>query len=223
MWNSETLEELQARDFGDVSAASAKRLEEMVLKVSKGMNITEQWTMYPKGQAKTVHMNVGAIRMSADDDHPSLLCEGIPLLKEELVQQTLRGVEMLRHLPMAVCQFDMSGQVMFQNPEATLKDHVTEEEHKESDDTSANTTDDDNRSTTSATTTSAASTASTSTAIAGALLNRFVDPEVGKRLLKTMQSTDEHDIEAMIYTRKGKKWSAIKVRRGKDPGKRPPH
>merc|ERR1712238_144057 len=35
-------------------------------------------------------------------------------------QEILRGVEIIRHLPMAVCQFDMKGRVMFQNPAAYL-------------------------------------------------------------------------------------------------------
>jgi hypothetical protein len=48
----------------------------------------------------------------------SMMVEALPLVKEELDHESLRGVEMLRHLPMAVCQFDLDGNVMYQNPEA---------------------------------------------------------------------------------------------------------
>ena len=102
LWNAGSVEELQNRDFSEISAASARRMDDAMERIQEGRLWETQWTMYPKGQAKTVHMNVSGIRLSEDDDHPSLMCEGIPLVKEELVNETLRGVEMLRHLPMAV-------------------------------------------------------------------------------------------------------------------------
>jgi len=53
-----------------------------------------------------------------------------------LNQEILRGVEIIRHLPMAVCQFDMKGRVMFQNPAAylPLSDDDEEKEIEESED-----------------------------------------------------------------------------------------
>jgi len=125
IWNAASLVELQERDFSDVSPASAKRMEEFMWHLGQGRHISEQWTMYPKGQAKTVHMNVSGCRLSPEDDHFSLVCEGIPLLNTDLLNENLRGVEMLRHLPMAVCQFDLQGKVMFQNPEACLVQNST--------------------------------------------------------------------------------------------------
>ncbi|CAB9503763.1 Peroxide stress-activated histidine kinase mak2 (Partial), partial [Seminavis robusta] len=181
--------------------------------------------------------NVSGVRLSQDDDHKSLLCEGIPLVKEELVNESLRSMEMLRHLPMAVCQFDMEGKVMFQNPEAVLWKHSSnnnsnnnnppgggDQESKEDDmtdtiDGSATEIDDDNRSTTSTTTSSSGSTANAAAKkMAGNLLNRFVDPNIGKQLLQQIQtSTEQCDMEAMLNTKKGPRWSAIQVRKVKDP------
>lgn len=47
-----------------------------------------------------------------------------------LNQEILRGVEIIRHLPIAVCQFDMKGRLMFQNPAAYLPP-LDDEEEKE--------------------------------------------------------------------------------------------
>lgn len=134
MWKAESLQELQERSFQEISDASAKRMREYLRKFERGVvNIPDQWTNYPAGKPKTVHMNVTYIQFKGDCDcrdengsenghvhkrHDCVMCEGIPLVQEDLLNENLRGVEMLRHLPMAVCQFDLQGNVMFENPEA---------------------------------------------------------------------------------------------------------
>ena len=120
MWNATSLEELQSRSFADLSVAMVKMSERIQLQIEAGQNVPETWTLYPKGQAKVVHMNISAITLSHEEDHCSMFFEGIPYVKEELVNDNLRGVEMIRHLPISVCQFDMEGHVMFQNPEAAI-------------------------------------------------------------------------------------------------------
>jgi len=126
LFNAATVSELQQRDFSVISAAAAQRMDDFLVQIAQGRNVSDQWTLYPKGEAKTVHMNVSGVRIVDNDDndnndnHMSLLCEGLPLVRQDLLNNNLRGVEMLRHLPMAVCQFDMNGQPMFQNPEASL-------------------------------------------------------------------------------------------------------
>jgi len=57
-----------------------------------------------------------------------MLIEATPaLLKDELQPEMLRGLEILRHIPVPVlCQFDMNGNIMFQNPEATLNDDIAD-------------------------------------------------------------------------------------------------
>jgi len=120
MWNASSLDELLARNYADMSPATCKRLEDTLAVCEQGQSMTDQWTLFPKGQPVTVQLHASGMRMSADESHVCIIFEGIPLLNKELVHETLRGVEMLRHLPMAVCQFDMDGNVMFQNPEASL-------------------------------------------------------------------------------------------------------
>ncbi|KAG7351556.1 sensor histidine kinase [Nitzschia inconspicua] len=139
MWDATSLEELQHRNFHDISDAASKRMQDYHLQFDRGIhNFFEQYTLYPKGVAKTVHMNVSGVRFRTKtcnnknnnnkdgnptitvDDHFSIFCEGIPLVEQELLNENLRGLEMLRHLPIAVCQFDIDGKVMFQNPQASM-------------------------------------------------------------------------------------------------------
>lgn len=162
------------------------------------------------------------------------MCEGVPLVKEELLQANLRGVEMIRHLPMAVCQFDMEGKLMFQNPEASMiqktspsTDQPSHRPEKPAEIDTDKGMDDSNHSKSSLN----ESFRSESTGDErnpklvsnltpdGHLLQRFVDPNVGRAILAEIQSPEKNkvDLEAMINTRKGAKWSAIQLRKGKDP------
>ncbi len=250
MWNADTLDELQRRSFQDISSASSKRMEEYLIQFDRGMNVTDQWTNYPNGKATTCHMNVSGIKFSEDEDHMCIMCEGVPLVKEELLQANLRGVEMIRHLPMAVCQFDMEGKLMFQNPEASMiqqnaqtnsaanasiNSHPTHGNDESKDELDGDGgLDDTNHSKGSlmdsfrseSTSESCSrgnhdrnSKPATATNQVGHLLQRFVDAEVGREVLAEIQSPDKNkiDMEAMINTRKGAKWSAIQLRKGKDP------
>jgi signal transduction histidine kinase/ActR/RegA family two-component response regulator len=256
MWNAQTLEELQMRSFQDISEASAKRMEEYLIQFARGMNVTDQWTNYPNGKATTCHMNVSGIKFSQEEDHFCVMCEGVPLVKEELLHDNLRGVEMIRHLPMAVCQFDMEGKLMFQNPEASMtttsgataagtssssllssssqhrhqQQHCREEECKQDPTESAAVGESHSHHTRTPSTPAAddfdRSTRSSSTndskrggKAPGSLLQRFADPDVGRQVLSEIQSQslDKIDMEAMIKTRMGCKWSAIQLRKGKDP------
>lgn len=120
IWNASSLQELRSRDFKDMSEATALRLQEYQCKFQRGQIVTDQWTLYPKGQPKPIHVSCSGIRFQRNEPNPSMLVEGIPLVKDDVLNESLRGVEMLRHLPIPVCQFDMTGKVLFQNPEAVL-------------------------------------------------------------------------------------------------------
>ena len=49
------------------------------------------------------------------------------------------------------------------------------------------------------------------------MLHRFMDVEVGRRVLKEIQTQEQVDLEAMLHTQKGPRWSAVQLRRSKDP------
>ena len=152
LWNSSSLEELLARDFTNMSSATAKRLEETVMRCQNGQHVVDQWTYYPKGQAKTVDVTLSGIRLQGDRSISStsssssekggnlpymcLLNEGVAIVQEDLDHEVLRGVEMLRHLPISICQFDMEGDIMFQNPEACLlEDESTQQDQQQQEET----------------------------------------------------------------------------------------
>lgn len=227
MWSADSLQELQERNFSQVSQAAAQRMEDFVVKIKMGLNLSEQWTMYPKGKATTVHMNVSAIRLSHDEDHVSLLCEGIPVMNEDLVRKNIRGVEMLRHLPLAVCQFDMKGNCVFENPAATLSGvpaataaataSSKHDEIKMKDPPDQSESGSHDGSTQSAGSSPSSSSSSSLQLQGRGLLERFVDQSVGRSLLMRAQSCPRCDIEAMLHTSKdGPQLFAIQIRKAQD-------
>jgi hypothetical protein len=56
----------------------------------------------------------------AEDDDSEEEEEDEDHYRDVVTEDTLRGVEIIRHLPIAVCQFDLDGQLMFQNPAAFM-------------------------------------------------------------------------------------------------------
>mmetsp|Transcript_21303 Transcript_21303/g.37466 ORF Transcript_21303/g.37466 Transcript_21303/m.37466 type:complete len:973 (-) Transcript_21303:122-3040(-) len=318
LWNAPDVEEFCSRDMTDMSASAIARSQKSQRRIVQGQAVREQWTFYPKGQARTVRLTITAVRWTAQDDQCSMLCVAesslsssssssscsLPAaattpristitasrghdegsLEEEeketqrqhqpqescngnssgcnttnchnvdhenegkeqedlfddgygqedvintnynspLDQESLRVAEIIRHLPTAVCQFDLNGQVMFENPAAYLPDedfrqegeHKEEEKHHDDDD------DDDflygrDRSS------EGALLSTSNNNSRGSLLHRFVDQKVATEVLLTLKETSETsfatiNMEAELYTsQKGKtQWSAIQLRKTLDP------
>jgi len=123
LWDAPDVEEFCSRDRKNAgfSAATIKKLEQIQNEIEQGRSVTVQWTLYPKGVAVTVDITATAIRLDCDEDgHHCMLMQAVAVDKERLEAHSLRGMEMLRHLPMAVCQFDMSGNIMYQNQWAEM-------------------------------------------------------------------------------------------------------
>ena len=111
----------------DMSEASVLRLQSYQNQFRRqGQTIEDVWTFYPHNDAKTCRIVASGIRTCPTQRNPSMLVEGLPVEKESanfLLQsnpELLRGVEMFRHLPMPVCQFDTEGRCMYQDPDAML-------------------------------------------------------------------------------------------------------
>lgn len=203
LWSAKSLEELLKRDFStDMSESTKHRLDDCLFKFSSDENcvIKEQWTFYPNQQGpKTVDTRCKGI--SIEEGRLAMLLHGtIKETTSETEQQALRSVEMLRHLPVAVCLMDIDGNVKEQNPEALSVfgsiDNTTTtiaKENKE-DRTGDNGSEDT------------------------AFVKRFVDKELGQRVLKEARSGKEvHRLEALQNTVLGPRWSAVQVRQTKDP------
>lgn len=208
LWNASSLQDLLDRDFRTgMSEATITRLATYLVQFEQGQQMIDQWTFYPKGEAKTVKIVASGIRLSADESKPSMLVEAFPLLKGDLDAETLRGVEMLRHLPVPVCQFDMTGKIMFQNPEATV--YRGEDGEDESSDSQGTTPQD--------------SPSSQNSVNTNDFCDRFVERKVGEEALHKMQRKKDHgdeitmNFQANLRTRLGTRWCAILLRRTTDP------
>mmetsp|Transcript_8451 Transcript_8451/g.9702 ORF Transcript_8451/g.9702 Transcript_8451/m.9702 type:complete len:971 (+) Transcript_8451:2-2914(+) len=123
-------------------------------------------------------------------------------------QEILRGVEIIRHLPMAVCQFDMKGRVMFQNPAAYLPplddDEMDEEEEKEDDTESlmdGMDTDDESEfyDQLFEQQYSGVQTLSSNNS-KGNFLDRFVNKKVARELLQSLQDEPEQQLPSSVLS-----------------------
>lgn len=117
LWRAEDLPSLLARDLREgLSEASVQRLADHIQRAERGERVVDQWTIYPGGVPVPLIVRTSPIHI--DDGRLALLTEGTPEEEPFGDRASLRGIEALRHLPVAVCQFDHGGQVVFQNPEA---------------------------------------------------------------------------------------------------------
>ncbi|KAG7347713.1 histidine kinase, DNA gyrase B-, and HSP90-like ATPase [Nitzschia inconspicua] len=223
LWNAKSLEELQNRSFQDMSLSTLTRLKEYQLKFNQGQRVIDQWTLYPLGTAKHLQLYCSGIRLDPRERSPSMLVEGVSFVtgvEDELMKGTLRGVEMLRHLPLPVCQFDLEGKVIFQNPAAIVIEKVHAEDGSQSLEMGYSS----NSSASSETAMDFTSTLPESQSKVrrqrnGDFVNRFVDPSLGQQILHKIQSDDEAavDLRAQIHTNNGPRWSAIQLRKTVDP------
>ena len=187
LWQAPDLPSLLARDFAsDMSEATERRLHEYVRRFQRGdTHIRDRWTYYPKNGTAgkvTANLSLSPIHIGPDN-HIAMINEcDLGSLRQEIDQTSLRGVEMLRHLPVAVSQFDIEGRLMDQNPEALdlfggLEDCIVEADEEDSladpqqekQDTSA-------------------------------FVCRFVDRQLGKEVLLAVQRGDDYKVEAQQYT-----------------------
>lgn len=193
MWNADSLESLIERDFAsDMSEASEQRMLNYLRRFEKGERARESWTMYPNGVRTTTKETCSGIHI--DPGHVAILCEcDLVTLREDIDHASLRGVEMLRHLPIAVSQFDMNGTMIEENPEALgLFGEI-------------------------ACCSRNGRNIQRETAPCDCFSHRFVDRNLGKSILIQVQMDGaDCSIEAQQHTVTGPRWSAIKVRKSID-------
>ena len=232
--------------------------------------------MYPNGVRTTTKETCSGIYI--EPGHVAILCEcDLVTLKEDIDHASLRGVEMLRHLPIAVSQFDIHGKLMEENPEAlglfggsgnggsgsesggSGSESGGEGSSSESDidfcggENSSSSVggggndhqqmlvqNDNSNKPVSQVSTGHGSGATTTTSDNGVVglpppppqdenendddiddgfTRRFVDRVLGRKLLRQLQEEEKSidvSIEAQQHTKKGPRWSAIKIRKSKD-------
>jgi signal transduction histidine kinase/ActR/RegA family two-component response regulator len=201
LWSADCLASLLKRDFAhDMSEVTAYRLADYLVRFRKGDRIKDQWTFYPNGVGpKTYLTTASGIRI--EEGRTAMLMEGVPKDTRDIQgQASLRGVEMLRDLPIAVCLLDIDGNVIDQNPEALVvfgsidagpvdagPEYECDKERKTSPPNSH-------------------------------FVDRFVDKEFGRSVLENVvPKQGKISFEALQYTVNGPRWCAIKIRHTIDP------
>lgn len=130
-----------------------------------------------------------------DDEDGSLPRQAIfsegqkQIVTAEIDQDTLRSVEILRHLPVAVSRFNCDGDLIGQNPQAQkLFGSTCLDAKKDNCDTNTS------------------------------LLDRFVDRDLGRNIIEAVleEGVDKH-VEAQQHMPHGPRWFAIDIRRSLDP------
>lgn len=192
IWKADSLETLLKRDFrSDMTEATNFRLQEHFAKISRGEIVQEQWTFYPnKAQsACTVRVTESAIRIEGNRIGNLVEAE-LPNAVWE--SNTVRGVEMLRHLNFPICLFSLKGDLVYQNPEALtcfgISEPTMNQNEEQKDDPSSD------------------------------FLRRFVDKSLGQTILKQVQAGRDYSVEAEQFTQNGKRrWFSVSARRTRDP------
>lgn len=193
LWNADSLESLLARNFADDMSDSTKvRLTEYCEKFKVGEKVVEQWTFYPGGKGPTtVEMHVSGIRV--ESGRFVMLNDGRILSKGEIDATSLRGIEILRHLPVSVTQFDMDGHIIHQNPKSIETFGPCLPSRKRSLDGSLVRQDDCR------------------------FKSLFVDQDIAQRVFQDVAAGKDSSIEAQLHTIDGPRWSSVEVRQARDP------
>jgi signal transduction histidine kinase/CheY-like chemotaxis protein len=222
MWDAKSLEELQNRSFHDMSESTLTRLKEYQIKFEQGQHVVDHWTLYPLGKAKHLQLYCSGIRLDSREQRPSMLVEGISFVKDvedEVMKETLRGVEMLRHLPLPVCQFDLQGKVVFQNPAAVVIEDIDTEDASENQDSEDSSSSINSDMAPDISSSCQENCKRVRRQRDGGFVDRFLDPAIGRRVLEKLQNGNEStaDLRAQIHTNHGPRWSAIQLRKTVDP------
>jgi signal transduction histidine kinase/CheY-like chemotaxis protein len=189
VWNADSLEALLSRDFAtDMSESAKTRLHNLQSKFERNEIVTEQWTFYPQGRgATTVAVAMSAIRIK--EERIAMLVEAELLDRTSIEEGAVRGVEMLRHLPFAVSEYELEGKQVYQNPEAARMFRAKEANAANSDQPRED------------------------------LLSLFVDLELGKNALRKVQTGADFNGEVELFALDGPRWYSVGLRRTRDPVK----
>jgi diguanylate cyclase len=116
VWQASTLTELTNRDLAkDMSISVAKRLKQYQEDFEKqGAAFAELWTLYPKGEPKTLRVIYSGIRLQ--DGRMAMFCEGLAHHSE--TPETLRSAEALLHANVMISLYDKPGRPLYRNPAA---------------------------------------------------------------------------------------------------------
>ena len=116
VWGADSLDDLRERELsGDMSSGVRMRLDQYRVDLADlSVNVNEVWTLYPKGQPRTLDVGFRGIILS--DGRLAMLCEGTTKRPGE--PDSLRSVQALLHTPVKITLFSADGEPLYLNPAA---------------------------------------------------------------------------------------------------------
>lgn len=124
------------------------------------------------------------------------LTEAFPIDLSKIDPVFVRSSVTLQYLPLSVCQYDEHGELTYQNPEARHVFGTPEEDGLHNN--------------------SSSSLLNSDPKLTNHFVNRFVDRQIGIKILEQIKAGQDVNSEALIYTKRGPEWHAIHTRLGKD-------
>lgn len=119
IWNADSIDTLLSRDFKTgMTDATKHRMEDLLRRCQAGEIVSEQATLYPKNRPTTLNLSASAIRIGEDDGERIMVLMEAEIAEKKYEESTIRGLELLRHLPLPVYQYSIEGKSLYQNPEA---------------------------------------------------------------------------------------------------------
>ncbi len=116
LWRADSIDALYRRDMAaDMSPGVAARLRQYQEDfIAKNATFSEVWTLYPKGQPRSVRCRFTGIRMK--DGRMAMFCEGLADYAD--TPEALRSAEALLHSSVMITLYDLDGHVLYSNPAA---------------------------------------------------------------------------------------------------------
>lgn len=115
-WKKKDLDDLLNSDLTDISLSTRYRLKEYSHKFQNNETIYDQWTFYPDNKPVTIDCICRGVRI--EDNRIALFIEGNIKHIEKIEENTIRGVEVIRHTPVIVSLYTLDGKILMQNPSA---------------------------------------------------------------------------------------------------------
>ncbi|MCP4433183.1 MAG: diguanylate cyclase, partial [Gammaproteobacteria bacterium] len=115
LWNANSLDELRQRDMAsDMSPSVSQRLHQYQEDFRQGKTFVEPWTLYPKGQPRSLDCQFSGIKI--EGDRIAMLCQVLEIDKRN--PETLRGLQALLMTSVMVSLYSENGEIVYANPAA---------------------------------------------------------------------------------------------------------
>tara|TARA_R110002124_G_scaffold136706_2_gene299561 strand:- start:206 stop:2275 length:2070 start_codon:yes stop_codon:yes gene_type:complete len=116
MWQATDEADLCARDLAqNMSPMVRRRLKQYQIDfIEQDISFTEQWTLYPKNEPKSVMVVFSGIRL--DDGRMGMQCEVVD--EAEAAPENIRSAEALLHTDVMITMYDTDGGLLYMNPAA---------------------------------------------------------------------------------------------------------